>query len=502
MRTILTGLLLAACVASAARAQPFALGTGISYQGQLRQNGAPLNGSINLMFSLWDAPGAGAPPAGGSQIGNAQLATNVLISNGLFTVTLNDAGQFGSTAFNGQARWLQVEVCSDATCSARTILAPRQSVTPAPYATFAAKPWSTSGSDIFYTTGNASIGTNSTTSGLQIKHEPVTASGTLALEGATHTYMSFYPDGFLAGRKGFFGFACGSCNDISLTNQIIGGGIGLAPGAGGSVDIGVGSAVHVDGAGRVGIGTFAPRVKLEIDSSVPEGLLLQGVGETVMQFGLPGYSRHGGVRWLDQFLIQNDYLHTGVAVLGDDGGWTNGSDRRLKSDITPAEGLLEKALALRPVEFFMKNQDCARNPYKYLGLIAQDVQPILPALVHGSDPLTLSYDRIGVVAIGAIREQQQLISCQQRVLAEQRERIKELEGICAALRAAAEREALRTNDLAARVERIEAAMKRSTGAFAVAQPDGVSNGGFGLFVRNVDNNFQDAPFHFIAVGPR
>src|SRR5207244_2251509 len=131
--------------------------------------------------------------------------TNVPITNGLFTVILNDTAQFGSTAFNGQARWLQVAVCSDSSCVTQTILAPRQPLTAAPYAAFSAKPWTqplAGGSDIAYTAGNVAIGTNSTTAGLQVKHEPLSASGTLALEGTTHTYISFFPDGFAAGRKG------------------------------------------------------------------------------------------------------------------------------------------------------------------------------------------------------------------------------------------------------------------------------------------------------------
>src|SRR5205085_410688 len=142
------------------------LGTGFTYQGQLKQNSAPMNGTVNLRFSLWDAAGSGSPPTGGNQIGGTQQITNVSITNGLFTLTLDDLAQFGSTAFNGQARWLQAEVCSDSTCGTRTILAPRQPVTPAPFATFSARPWTqpvAGGADIAYMAGNVAIGTNSTT---------------------------------------------------------------------------------------------------------------------------------------------------------------------------------------------------------------------------------------------------------------------------------------------------------------------------------------------------
>src|SRR5262245_494697 len=133
------------------------LGSGFTYQGQLKQNSVPMNGTVNLRFSLWDAAGSGSPPAGGNQIGTTPQATNVPISNGLFTVTLNGSSQFGSTAFNGTARFLQIEVCSDASCVTRTTLAPRQPLTVAPYAAFAAAPWTqpvAGGSTIAYTAGN------------------------------------------------------------------------------------------------------------------------------------------------------------------------------------------------------------------------------------------------------------------------------------------------------------------------------------------------------------
>ncbi len=104
------------------------------YQGRLRQDGAPVTGTVHLRFSLWDAAGAGSPPAGGNQLGASQLIPNVAVTNGLFTVTLNGAGEFGPNAFNAEARWLGIEVCADPNCVSLTILSPRQPLTAAPYA--------------------------------------------------------------------------------------------------------------------------------------------------------------------------------------------------------------------------------------------------------------------------------------------------------------------------------------------------------------------------------
>lgn len=133
---IVVGSLIALVAAAPSRGET-PLSTAFTYQGQLKENGAPIDATAHLRFSLWDAQGNGSPPVGGSQIGASQLLANVAVANGLFTVPLNAGGQFGANAFNGEARWLQVEVCADAGCGTLTILAPRQPLTATPHALFA-----------------------------------------------------------------------------------------------------------------------------------------------------------------------------------------------------------------------------------------------------------------------------------------------------------------------------------------------------------------------------
>jgi hypothetical protein len=77
-------------------------------------------------------------------------------------------------------------------------------------------------------TGNVGIGTPTASAGLHIKKEPIPPGGTLALEGTTHTYLSLFPDGVTAGRKGFFGFASATTADITIANEFPGGRIVLA----------------------------------------------------------------------------------------------------------------------------------------------------------------------------------------------------------------------------------------------------------------------------------
>ena len=103
MKTKLVVLTLAllACAASVTVASP--LGTAFTYQGKLDWNGQPANGDFLLRFALYDAPAPG---------GNLINGTNLLpvsVTNGLFTADLD----FGTNAFAGEARWLDIAVSTN-----------------------------------------------------------------------------------------------------------------------------------------------------------------------------------------------------------------------------------------------------------------------------------------------------------------------------------------------------------------------------------------------------
>jgi hypothetical protein len=103
------------------------VGTGFTYQGQLKNGGALVNATCDFRFGLWDAA------SGDAQVGLTQSLTST-VTNGLFTVELNVSGQITSgTAFNGDARWLASAVACPSG-GALTALNPRQKLTPAPMA--------------------------------------------------------------------------------------------------------------------------------------------------------------------------------------------------------------------------------------------------------------------------------------------------------------------------------------------------------------------------------
>src|SRR5262245_39206581 len=256
------------------------LGTGFSYQGQLILNGNPVNGPTTLRFSLWDAAGSGAPPVGGNQIGASQVLPSVSVTNGLFSVQLNDAGQFGPNAFAGEARWLQVEVCTDVLCSSTTPLAPRQPLLATPFALFSG-PWGMLAGNAYFN-GNVGIGTST-------PGKKLTVAGDMELGTGAGDYHHFrigggncsgflygsYPalgDGIHMGYN-YYADPAGSGQIIAHDGQTsrVSMGYGYVALATGDIDTPPANRVFVATNGNVGIGTDAPTNKLSVNGEIALG---------------------------------------------------------------------------------------------------------------------------------------------------------------------------------------------------------------------------------------
>ncbi len=97
-----------------------------TYQGRLTDGGAPANGPYDLRFTVYDSDVAG------NQIGGVMDYPDWPVTDGVFSVNLQPAWPM-SNVFNGDPRWLLVEVRPGASGGAYTAM-PRQPITGVPYA--------------------------------------------------------------------------------------------------------------------------------------------------------------------------------------------------------------------------------------------------------------------------------------------------------------------------------------------------------------------------------
>lgn len=207
----------------------------VSYQGQLKLSTGPVNESCDFVFSLFDAP------VGGTMVGQfgTPLAPQVVtVEKGLFTLPL----EFGATAFNGNERWLEVQVRLSSQGGAFTTLTPRQCITPAAQAIHAL-----SGGDYVgtlqeaYNKGGPGAGRTINTDSGPLS---LTGSGGLQVQGLIHSMAGGikFPDGSIqmsaAGSSG--NPVLGIFWDTDGTNTWITG-------------------------GNVGIGTTTPSFDLDVD---------------------------------------------------------------------------------------------------------------------------------------------------------------------------------------------------------------------------------------------
>jgi len=103
------------------------VGTAFTYQGQLSDDESPAEGTYDFEFKLHD------DPTSDSQVGSTVYVDDLDVSDGVFTTKLD----FGSGVFTGEARYLEIGVRAGDSAGTYTTLAPRQELTPAPYAHYA-----------------------------------------------------------------------------------------------------------------------------------------------------------------------------------------------------------------------------------------------------------------------------------------------------------------------------------------------------------------------------
>ncbi len=243
---LLTALLVLVTVADAQT-------TAFTYLGRLAENGVPANGSNDFTFTLYDDATVGAT------VGMSNVVNDLAVANGLFTATLD----YGASAFDGSARWLEIAVRPGVSVGAYTNLAPRQPINATPYAIYAA--------------GASAAG----------------ISGTLPAASLSGTYGSAV--NFNNAANAFSG------NGAGLTNLNGGNLTGILADARLSANV----ALRAGGnaftgnqtiAGNVGIGTVNPGAKLEVAGPAGTSVRVTGPGGfgTTVAFDLATYDAGAG----------------------------------------------------------------------------------------------------------------------------------------------------------------------------------------------------------------
>jgi trimeric autotransporter adhesin len=99
------------------------------------------------------------------------------------------------------------------------------------------------------------------------------------------------------------------------------------------------------------------------------------------------------------------------------GGWS-GSDIRWKKNISEIDNSLNQILQLKPVNYEWRKDEFPKQGFdegKQIGLIAQDVEKTFPELVRTDESgyKAVSYEKLSVILLEGIKEQQKQIESQQ-----------------------------------------------------------------------------------------
>jgi len=141
------------------------------------------------------------------------------------------------------------------------------------------------------------------------------------------------------------------------------------------------------GTGRLHINTNQLRVNNAADNEI----LIDATEDT-------GVSLYDGANTVRLATNSDGVVVTGIATATD---FDSTSDIRLKTNIKPIDDPLAKVIQIEGVSFNWKE-----NNRPALGVIADQVEEIIPELVHGDDPKTVNYNGLIGLLIEAVKEQQ------------------------------------------------------------------------------------------------
>jgi len=206
-----------------------------------------------------------------------------------------------------------------------------------------------------------------------------------------------------------------------------------------------GDMITGNGDGRIGVNMF-PNNNVNVNATLQIRQTSAGNNGGIALIDILGSSTWNisSISGSQEGYLFLDYNGTGKGFFkGTTGDYMTFSDRRLKKDIQILPSVLDKLMQLQPVQYKMKDN----NPSGEIstGFVAQDVKKLFPELVHViaetaagknfyTDLHALSYSGLGVLAVKALQEQQQIINEMKSQNIEMQNRIEKLESNLNALK--------------------------------------------------------------------
>ncbi len=418
------GLLLSGSVYS----QP----TGFTYQGVLKTGEAPANGQFDFTVKLFDASG--------TQLGNTNSFSNITVTNGLYTLVLD----FGEN-FNGGDRFLEIGV-RQAGAAQITILSPRVKILSSPYA-FRSY-WSVNAAAAT-TAAYADLAVNAQQlDGIDstgfLRNQTTTQTANFAVNGTgSANILNAFTQFNLGGQRVlstagsqniFLGLGAGQNNGSGFSNTFVGSNAGqnnqtgdensfFGMNAGNATTgnlntfIGRGAGVtNVGGSSNTVIGANA-----NVETAALTNATAIGAGAVVTFSDTIQLGRNT----IDSVRIGRlgSGGSTSVCLNSVNGFSTCSSSMRYKSNVNKFNSGLNLIRKLNPVSF-----DWKADSKKDLGLVAEEVAAVEPLLVTRNEKGEVEgvkYDRVGVVLVNAVQEQQAQIEVQQKQIDSQTETIKQ-----------------------------------------------------------------------------